>query len=131
MIKAMENLTEVKKLHHQVQVNIFNILIDYKVIELSSCCSESKTPLYIFSEEYTFHTHEIPVEIAPFISSVNRLLETRFLTILSNPTSGCLYLIKTEEYSYLSEIEQSEWKVLQGQSFSELLIKKNHFQLLG
>jgi hypothetical protein len=127
MIKAMENLTEVKKLHHQVQVNIFNILFDYKVIELSSCCSESKIPLYFFSEEYTFYTNEIPVEIAPFISSVNRLLETGFLLLLSNPETGCLYLIKTEEYSNLTENEKRIWKVLLGQSISELLIKKFTF----
>src|SRR3989344_90334 len=127
----MENLSEVKKLHDQVQNNIFRIMVEYKVLFHVCSTFPSKIHLYDFTPEYRFLVTEVPGEVATFINSVNRLLETSFLNIVSAPLDTAIYFIKRDEYYLLDEEEKNHFSIIHEKTFTELLRRERNLQLLG
>lgn len=72
------------------------------------------------------------MEVASFINSVNRLVETGYLKIITTRENDLLFFIKAEEYQLLSEIEQEYWSGNCEKQIRDMLMKnKVQAQLLG
>lgn len=128
----MENLSEIQKLHYQVQKDIFRILNEYNVLTQTSSSLPSRIALFYFTEDYKTRLYESPMEVASFINSVNRLVETGYLKIITTRENDLLFFIKAEEYQLLSEIEQEYWSGNCEKQIRDMLMKnKVQAQLLG
>lgn len=126
----MENLSEIKRLHMQVQKNIFRILIDYKVLNAAGCTLSGK-PFYCFSEDYKFMLYETPMEVASFINSINRLLETQFLSIVCEGDTLQTFFINTTDFELLSQEEKEQFIIIPDKTLDILLSRERKFSFSG
>ena len=127
----MENLSEIKQLHEQVQQDIFRILAEHKVLVPVASSLPSKTTLYFFAEDYRFYLYEMPMEVASFINSVNRLLETGYLSMVTSTHSSHLLFIKSREYRLMNQEEKESFMLSHNINIDEMLIRERKFSFSG
>lgn len=127
----MENLSEIKQLHEQVQHDIFRILNEYQVLVPITNSLPSKAALYFFAEDYRFYLYEMPMEVASFINSVNRLLETGYLSMVTSSNYPHLLFIKTGEYIQMSDDEKESFTLVHNINIEEMLAKEQKFSFSG
>jgi hypothetical protein len=127
----MENLSEIKQLHEQVQHDIFRILNQYQVLVPITNSIPSKASLYFFAEDYRFYLYEMPMEVASFINSVNRLLETGYLSMVTSSNYSHLLFIKTGEYILMNQDEKENFILVHNINIEEMLAKEQKFSFSG
>jgi len=126
----MENFSEIRLLHDKVQNDIFRILERYKVIAHVSSLVKSKIPLFYLGEDYKFMFYELPSEVHVYMASINRLLETGYLKIISDPGNLNFYLVLQSDLKKLSQEEQKYYILLSERNLNNLLEKQESFSFL-
>lgn len=126
----MEDLKQIRMLHEKVQSDIFRILIQYNIIHQVSSTAGSKLPMYYLSEDYKFLFYEIPSEVSAFFSSINRLLETRFIQIVLDPFSEQSFFIKSRDIEAFQKEEKDHFIVLPEKTLNAYLEKRSRVSFL-
>ena len=116
----MEN-TNYKHLHLEVQKKLFQILVDYRILEINAYTYNHKLPLYNLSHQHKLLKSIKSAEMEVFITSVDRLLETKFVYLIKDNYSHSLFLIKQHDYEKLSDEDKNNYSLKKGKSASVLV----------
>jgi hypothetical protein len=98
-------------LHKDVKLGLFNVLLENRILENSAINRNYKIPYFNITRDKKILKTLDSEYGKVFIASINRLLETNFLIIVSENIHNSFFLIKTEDFKKLPEKEKKLFTV--------------------